>query len=577
MTRYAPLLLTATACAAAALSADARLVDPNTSTNSAAAQRRRRRAAGASVQGLPAGGDEFSRLAAAGTIHNGDENTSTSQAEEVERPVPGTEQMEQRAVPLDAASGPSATTARPSTAGVVAGAIAEATSAQAAEAEATAAACSPDHPQRCADLSAFGTTLFRSLLGPLLGGETTRTTSSSEESENILLSPLSIGQALALVSAGATPGSVCEAELFDVLGIEGHGGVPLLTDAILRSTSSSSSTAATAGEDDSGVSLTTASSIWLHGSIKASYEERAEIVHHATAQPLPRTYAPLNEWAELVSDGQIQNLFDGSRIVDPLMRAALINVVSFKGTWTRQFDASKTEVGVFYKKPKQNGRKDDAGEEEAVEEKVVKYMKDRRHVLLHPAQEELGDAIVMKLDYGPVRKDPERGWDLPSEFAALFVLPKDNTVESERAALDGLAQSSVTELIQGLRPREVNLSLPKFKLEFGTASLTEALRSMGLHEVFDGTKVLSAISDDPDLHLSDVLHKAVMEVTEEGTTAAAATAAMIMTRSVPPPPMDLEFNRPFFVMVVHVETGTPLFVGRVGDPNLSFEEDGLER
>lgn len=565
MTRYAPLLLTATACAAAAaLSADARLVDPsNTNGNNSPNQRRRRRAAD-SLQGRPANGgaDEFSR------IDMNDEN-----AQEMERPVPGTstEPPERAgAVPLGAPPAAAGTASA-----VVAEAIAEATSPQAAEAELTAGACSPtDNPGSCADLTTFGTTLFRSMLAPLLDGATAATTIAttssnnvSEESENVLLSPLSIGQALALVSAGATPGSTCEAELFDLLGINRHSGVPLLTDAILASARSGPPAAASRGEQGSGVSLTTSSSIWLHGSIKASYEERAEIVHHATAQPLPRTYAPMNEWAELESNGEIRNLFDGSQVVDPLTRAILMNVVSFKGTWTRQFDPAKTEVGVFYKTKAEGGR----------DEKVVKYMKDRRHVLLHPAQEELGDAIVMKLDYGPVRKDPERGWDLPSEFAALFVLPKDDTVESERAALDGLAESSVAELIRGLRPREVNLSLPKFKLEFGTASLSEALRSMGLNEVFDGTKVLSEMSDDPDLHLDDVLHKAVMEVTEEGTTASAATAAMIMTRSVPPPPMDLQFDRPFFVMVVHVETGTPLFVGRVGDPNLSFEEDGVER
>ena len=544
MTRYGPLILTATACAAAALSADARLVNPSS------ANPKRRRAAETKAQGLPNGGaDEFSRL---------DMNDENAEAEE---PVPGTE----RAVPLD---GPKTATTTASTSAAVAEAIAEATSPQAAEAELTAEACSPtDNPGSCADLATFGTTLFQSMLAPLLDGTTTNNNNISEESENVLLSPLSIGQALALVSAGATPGSTCEAELFGLLGIHRHSGVPLLTDAILASARSGPPAAASRGEQGSGVSLTTSSSIWLHGSIKASYEERAEIVHHATAQPLPRTYAPMNEWAELESNGEIRNLFDGSQVVDPLTRAILMNVVSFKGTWTRQFDPAKTEVGVFYKTKAEGGR----------DEKVVKYMKDRRHVLLHPAQEELGDAIVMKLDYGPVRKDPERGWDLPSEFAALFVLPKDDTVESEQAALDGLAESSVAELIRGLRPREVNLSLPKFKLEFGTASLSEALRSMGLNEVFDGTKVLSEMSDDPDLHLDDVLHKAVMEVTEEGTTASAATAAMIMTRSVPPPPMDLQFDRPFFVMVVHVETGTPLFVGRVGDPNLSFEEDGVER
>jgi len=561
MTRYAPLLWTATACAAAALSsADARLVGEAREDHPQPQQRggrRRRMADQYQVQAHPtgAGGDEFSRL------DFQDENAE-------DRPVPGTgaggplEPPEERAGPASAA---------------VAEAIAEAAGPAAAEAELAAAGpeeeaavCSPaDDPGSCADLAMLGTTLFRALVTPLLLGGG----SSSEEMEleNVLLSPLSIGQALALVSAGATPGSPCEAELFQVLGTRRHSGVPLLADAILSSASASSSSN-TAAADDSGVRLASSSSLWLHGSIKASYEERAEVVHHATARPLPRTYGPMNEWAELVSNGEIKNLFDGSQVVDPLTRAALVNVVSFRGTWTRRFDPAKTEVGVFYK------RKNGGGAEERQEEKVVQYMKDRRHVLLHPAREDLGGAAVMKLDYGPVRTDPERGWDLPSDFAALMVLPGDNTAESERAALEGLARSaSVADLIRDLRPREVNLSLPKFKLEFGTASLSEALRSMGLHEVFDGTGVLSGMSDDPDLHLDDVLHKAVMEVTEEGTTASAATAAMIMTRSVPPPPMDLEFNRPFFVMVVHVKTGTPLFVGRVADPNLSFEEDGVER
>ena len=289
--------------------------------------------------------------------------------------------------------------------------------------------------------------------------------------ENVLISPLSIGQALALVSAGATPGSTCEAELLDVLGIHRHSGVPLLTDAILASATTASTAAkgwlATAkGKEEqhdtstsSGVTLTTHSSIWLRGSIKASYKELAERVHRATARPLPPTYAPMNEWVEVASIGEIQNLFDGSEVVDPSMRVILVNVVYFKGTWTNPFEPSKTEVGVFYK-PKSDG--------ESKEKVEVKYMKDRRQVLLHPAQEGLGGAIVMKLDYGPV--------GLPSKFAALFVLPKDDTVESERAALDGLVKSSVTELIQGLQYREVNLSLPKFRLELGTSSLVEALR-----------------------------------------------------------------------------------------------------
>ena len=90
---------------------------------------------------------------------------------------------------------------------------------------------------------------------------------------------------------------------------------------------------------------------------------------------------------------------------------------------------------------------------------------------------------------------------------------------------------------------------------------------MGLNTVFDGTKVLSEMSDDPVLHVDEVLHKAVMEMTEEGTTASAATAIRgVGSAWHPTAPMDLQFDRPFFAMVVHVETGTPLCLGRVGDP-----------
>ena len=269
----------------------------------------------------------------------------------------------------------------------------------------------------------------------------------------------------------------------------------------------------------------------------------------------------------------IKNLFDSSEPIDPLMRAILLNVVYFKGTWTHRFEEAKTELGVF------NTRvgEDMQGEEEEDREKVVKFMKDRRHVMLHPKREELGGAVVMKLDYGEVKQDPERGWDLPADFSALFILPQDESIESEQNMINGLASMSVAELMKNMFPREVNLSLPKFKLEWGTESLTDALRALGVNEAFDGTDVFSEMSDDPDVHLDNVYHKAVMEVTESGTTAAAATAAMIMTRSVPPPPMDVVFDRPFVVMVVHVPTGTPLFVGRVADPNLSFEEDGVER
>ena len=77
---------------------------------------------------------------------------------------------------------------------------------------------------------------------------------------------------------------------------------------------------------------------------------------------------------------------------------------------------------------------------------------------------------------------------------------------------------------------------------------------------------------DPDAHLSDVLHKALLEVTEEGTVAAAATAAIMATRSISiqPPPERVVFDRPFAIAIEDAESGAPLFVGLVATPQ--FED-----
>jgi serpin B len=135
----------------------------------------------------------------------------------------------------------------------------------------------------------------------------------------------------------------------------------------------------------------------------------------------------------------------------------------------------------------------------------------------------------------------------------------------------------------GDSPREVVLSLPRFRIEWGASSLQKCLRRLGVNLAFDGGQTInnksekkdilfSRMTNDPAVYLDDVIHKAVMEVTEEGTVAAAATVSVMRARSlvIPPPPLVLEFNRPFVMLVVHVPTNTPVFMARVQEPQLAF-------
>ena len=129
---------------------------------------------------------------------------------------------------------------------------------------------------------------------------------------------------------------------------------------------------------------------------------------------------------------------------------------------------------------------------------------------------------------------------------------------------------TIRKTLDNLWPVEVNLYLPRFRLEWGVESLKSSLRSIGINSAFDGMNQFSGMSDDPLVHLDDVLHKVVMEVSEEGTTAAAATVSVIMSRSMPPPPETMRLDRPFLMMVLHVPTTTPLVLGKIGDPVFDF-------
>ncbi len=116
-----------------------------------------------------------------------------------------------------------------------------------------------------------------------------------------------------------------------------------------------------------------------------------------------------------------------------------------------------------------------------------------------------------------------------------------------------------------MRQQEVRVSLPRFKME-ETYDMKSLLISMGMEDVFDGQKVnLSGMSPNNDLVVSKVVHKAFVEVNEEGTEAAAATRVVANLCCMMIPPV-FNADHPFLFFIRHNPTKSVLFYGRFCSP-----------
>ncbi|NXN47452.1 SPB8 protein, partial [Rhinoptilus africanus] len=155
-------------------------------------------------------------------------------------------------------------------------------------------------------------------------------------------------------------------------------------------------------------------------------------------------------------------------------------------------------------------------------------------------------------------------------LSMIILLPDDKTDGST----GGLEQIETTMTPENLMlwassehmfETRVEVYLPRFKLE-STFNLNEVLEEMGMTDIFTASKAdLSAMSFAKSLVLSNVVHKAYVEVNEEGTEAAAGTGAVIVRRSLPLTEVFMA-DHPFLFFIRHNPTNTILFFGRLCSP-----------
>ena len=130
-----------------------------------------------------------------------------------------------------------------------------------------------------------------------------------------------------------------------------------------------------------------------------------------------------------------------------------------------------------------------------------------------------------------------------------------------------LTPENLTRWLASLSTREVKVSLPKFRAE-SEFSLGKTLSIMGMPTAFTDKADFSGIVSKGGLAISEVVHKAFVEVSEQGTEAAAATGIGIhaLAMHMPEPAVVFRADHPFIFVIRDTRSEIILFIGRLMNP-----------
>ena len=275
--------------------------------------------------------------------------------------------------------------------------------------------------------------------------------------------------------------------------------------------------------------------------IETYYGGKASEVEYGNPEEAARI---INEWVENQTNNLIKDLVPASAIDSVLTKLILTNAIYFKGIWQVQFDEINTTDREFTLS---------SADTVQVETMKLTGTDDKFNYT------ETGDLQILELPY--------TGGDI----SMMILLPREGVELSN--VISSLNREDYISWIDEMYETKADIYLPKFKFET-SYGLNDYLKELGMVDAFSNAD-FSGIDGTKNLFISSVLHKAFVEVNEEGTEAAAATAVIMNLKAVSPdePPERITFdcNHPFIFTIHHKETGTILFMGTVDDPSASTE------
>ena len=301
-------------------------------------------------------------------------------------------------------------------------------------------------------------------------------------------------------------------------------------------------------QDKGKAQLCIANSLWSHKEypISKDYIDLLRRDYDATVTPVDfinetkGAGVQINKWVEEKTRGKITEMVP-STYFDHSTRLVLVDAIYFKGMWAHQFKKESTTNGQF--------RMINGASVAAV---VVPMM-------------------TQESEFGYAEYDNMQLLEMPyagNELSMLVLLPKkpDGIAELEKS----LTPENLAKWTGKHDAAEVSVTMPKFKTtcEF---QLNDKLSALGMTDAFDPAKADFSGMDGQkhSLFISAVLHKAFVEVNEEGTEAAAATGVVVVTNSISilAAPVPFRADHPFLFLIRDNFSGSVLFIGKMMDPS----------
>ena len=242
----------------------------------------------------------------------------------------------------------------------------------------------------------------------------------------------------------------------------------------------------------------------------------------------------INGWVKKKTEGNIEKILD--QLSDNSV-CVILNAVYFKGTWKDSFNANHTQKADFHLASGKTTQVDMMHREGS-----FKVLRDKGLIAV----------------------------ELPYQTSASMVLIMPEKAEGMKALEDSLNHEMIQTLcknLQGGKDERATLFMPKFKLAT-SYNLVEPMKQLGMIDAFNAKADFKAIYTDPPVNISQIKHKATLEVDEMGSVASAVAAVDFQEASafIEEPVPQIRFDRPFLVLIRENNSGTNLFMGRINDP-----------